>query len=231
MKFARDKAFDSEFVKVEGARWYPYVGKNFGSLGRRVMVYAHNIPIKPDEYEEKLNEWRDPATWADAIEEYTYDQGWWTNAFRYFIKGAVGLKENYNASSDVSVISRVDDFVHEIAYLNFIQDLVRSEGQIASATWDQVQASQRINLEYLRILNITHCICWGKPTYEYVTTMEGFRTVSEQSEGKIGFSSCLADTGSDRHLHILRVFHPSMPQAFDPYSEDTHRIISNFLAR
>lgn len=55
------------------------------------MVYAHNIPIKTDEYEKRLEEWEDPATWADCVEEYTYVQGWWTEAFRFFVKAAVGL--------------------------------------------------------------------------------------------------------------------------------------------
>lgn len=159
-----------------------------------------------------------------------YVQADYTKAFRYFIRGAVGLKKNFKASSDASVISRIDDFLHGIAYLNFIQDLVNSEKQMTNATWEQAQASQRINREYLRILNITHCICWGKPTYEYVQTMQGFRILSEKSEGKNGFSSCLVETNSGQHMHILRVFHPSMP-SFAPNSERTHGIISDFLAR
>jgi hypothetical protein len=230
MKFIRDKSFDSEFVKVEDSQWFPYVGSSFGALDRRVMVYAHNIPVKPDEYETKRIRWSNPATWADAVEEYAYVEKAYTKAFRFFVRASVGLTRNFNASSDASVISRVDDFLHGIAYLNFIQGLVRSEKQLAIATSEQVKMSQRINREYLRILNITHCICWGKPTYEYVTTMQDFRILSEQPEGKKGFSSCLVQANGGQHMHILRVFHPSMP-SFAPNSESTHKIISGFLAR
>lgn len=231
MKFPRDTSFDSQFATVEGARWHPFVGKDFRSNGRRLLVYAHNIPIPPDEYESRIHEWKDPAEWANAIEEYTYEQGWWTEAFRYFIKGAVGLTQNYNGNSEPSVIQAVDRFVNGMAYLNFIQDLVKSETQMANATWEQVRLSQKINREYVRILEPTHCICWGTPTYRYVTSMDGYRIISEEAAGKRGFSSCLLETDTGRLLNVLRIFHPSMPQGFSPYSESTQRIIAGFLAR
>lgn len=230
MRFPRNTSFDSLFAGVEGARWHPFVGKDFGSNGRRLMVYAHNIPIKPAEYERKLVEWADPATWANAIDEYTYEQGWWTEAFRYFIKGAVGLKENYNANSSATVTDAVDRFVNGMAYLNFIQDLVKSEGQIATASWEQVTLSQKVNRDFLRTLEISHCICWGTPTYNYLKSIQGYRVLSEQSEGKRGFSSSVVETETNTRLKVLRIFHPSMPQGFSPYSESTQKIIAEFLS-
>lgn len=230
MRFARNTSYDAEFAQVPGVRWYPFVGGDFGSGGRRVMVFAHNIPIPPADYEAKLVEWADPATWADAVEEYTYVRGWWTEAFRYFIKGAAGLGENYDGNSPAPVLARVDAFVRGIAYLNFIQDLVKSEGQIANPTWEQVCVSRRINRDLLRILHITHCICWGGPTYNYVRGIEGFRVVSEQREPRRGFASCVVETGFGHAMRLLKVFHPSMP-GFGPYSEVTQAIIREFLSR
>jgi len=196
------------------------------------MVYAHNIPIKPEDYERKLAEWADPGTWANCLEEYTYVHGLYTNAFRYFIKGAVGLDEDYDEEETAeSVISRIDAFVEEIAYLNFIQGLVKSESPMATPSSELVEISKAVNREYLRILRITHCICWGKPTYQNVKSLDGYEVISEQNEGKRGFSSCVVDTGFGNTMHVLRIFHPSMPQGFAPYSEVTQGIISRFLSR
>ena len=194
------------------------------------MVFAHNIPIPPNDYERRLVEWSDPATWANAVEEYTYEQGWWTEAFRYFIKAATGLKSNFNGESDRAVTDLVDGFVNGMAYLNFIQDLVKSEGQIANATWEQVELSKKVNREYLKILEITHCICWGTPTYGYVKSLDGYRVISEHPAGERGFSSCVLETDTGKRMNVLRIFHPSMPQGFSPYSESTQRIIAEFLA-
>ena len=131
MKFERDKQFDTQFDKVNNLRWYPYVGKHFGENGARIMVYAHNIPIQENIYDERKEEWAEKAVWADAMHEYTYVQAEYTNSFRCFIKGAVGLQRNYSENgkppTEPSIIQRVDAFVERIAYLNFIQDLVKSD--------------------------------------------------------------------------------------------------------
>ena len=228
MKFKRNTSFDYLFAEVKDAIWYPYVGQAFGNEDRRIMVYAHNIFIKEEDYDKKMAEWTDTGTWADAMEEYTYRQGWWTEAFRFFIKGSVGLSENFNSESPDAITSRVDAFINEIAYLNFIQDLVKSNSHMANATIEQIRRSKAINKEYLRILRVSHCICWGKPTYEYVKSISGYKVISEQYRGKKGFSSCVVDTGDGYNMQILRVHHPSMP-SFDPYSKTTQDIISQFL--
>ncbi len=229
MKFQRDKRFDSQFDLVPALRWYPYVGKKFGENGKRIMVYAHNIPISAAKCDEKRREWSDKAVWADRMDEYTYCQGCWTNAFRYFIKGAVGLKSNYGDNSGSAIIQRVDSFVDQIAYLNFIQDLVKSDRAIARAEPEQVEVSKGVNLQILRILDISHCICWGKPVYDYVRLMKGFKVHSEKDEGQSGFSSCVIDIGGGKVMRCLRVFHPSQPGWFNPFSDATHSIISGFL--
>lgn len=194
------------------------------------MVYAHTIPVKEEAYDRKLQEWKDPTTWGDAaaIEEYTYCKADYTQAFRAFVKGAVGLSENYDNTSSSEILNRVDNFIHEIAYLNFIQELVKSNSQLAIASEEQVVLSKAVNKEYLDILQISHCICWGRPTYEYVKSISGYTVLSEEYAGKDGFSSCVIDSGSGRKMLLLRVYHPSMP-GFDPYSKDTQKIIANFV--
>ena len=115
MKFAHNPEYNSQFDLIDGLKWYPYVGRNFEAKAQRVMVFAHNIPIKQEEFEAKSKEFRSKSTWADCIEEYTYEQGWWTEPFRYFVKGAVGLIENYTRGSNPDILARVDDLISSIS--------------------------------------------------------------------------------------------------------------------
>jgi hypothetical protein len=230
-RFRRDTRYDAALDTIPELRWYPYVGKHFGKDGMRIMVYAHNVPINPSDYDLKRAAWSlNKAEWADCLDEYTYFEKDYTKTFRAFIKGAVGLQTNYNAASESSVLAKVDSFIEKIAYLNFIQDLVKSDTQTALAEPHQIDLSKRVNRAILRILDITHCICWGKPTYEYVKYMEGFRVISEFSLGKRGFSSCTIDVGEGRLMHCLRTYHASMPFGFHPLSESTHMIFARFLS-
>lgn len=229
-RFSRQKCFDVQFDNVPGLIWYPYVGPKFGNTSKRVMVFAHNIPIPPAEYEVKLQEWKARETWAESetIEEYTYCRGWWSKAFRSFVKGAVGLTENYDEHSGPEITGKIDAFISGISYINFIQGLVSSDRQIALAEKEQIELSKRINCELLKILGITHCICWGKPVYEYIRSMTGFRVLVENGLEKSGFSSCIIDVGENEKMQCLRVHHPSMP-GFGSLSKTTHSIISRFL--
>jgi len=235
MKFQRDESFDARFDKIPDIRWYPYVGKHFGENGARIMVYAHNIPIATKCYDKMREDCKPKDSWARCLEEYIYPEkspGFrrrYTNTFRGFIKGAVGLKANYGEDSEPSIIQRVDSFVERIAYLNFIQDLVKSDKALAYAEPEQIERSKEVNREILKVLDITHCICWGKPTYEYVCSIPGFNKVlPEKYEGKSGFSSCVIDVGGGKTMQCLRIHHPSMP-GFGPFSDTTQSIISRFL--
>jgi hypothetical protein len=203
MRFPRDESFDVQFDRIEGLRWYPYVGKNFAKSESKVIVFAHNIPIPAKDYDAKLEEWKSKDTWAtsETIEEYTYCRGWWSNTFRAFIKGTVGLTQNYDEKSDSEIISKIEAFIGKISYINFIQGLVKSDEQIAMAEPEQIELSKKVNREILNALGITHCICWGKPVYEYVRGMTGFKTISETVLEKSGFSSCSIDTGDGRMMH------------------------------
>lgn len=230
MKFPHNPKFNSEFDRIPGLKWYPYVGEHFSEKSQRVMVFAHNIPIKPEEYEAKNAEWQPKETWADCIEEYAYEQGWWTEAFRYFVKGAVGLSENYTRKSSPEMIAKVDDFLSGISYVNFIQGLVKSDSQIAQADAAMITESKRINKEILGILGNTHCICWGAPVFDYVKDIPGWTAENETSFDQKGFGYCLVRTDSATPMHVLKIHHPSMPN-FRPYSTETQKIISDFLLK
>jgi hypothetical protein len=145
---------------------------------------------------------------------------------------AIGIMaHHYTLQSPSDVVQKVDSLIGEIAYLNFIQDLVKSDSPMANATAEQIEVSKRVNREYLRILGITHCICWGKPTYSYLQSMKGARVSGERNEGKRGFSSSVLDLGFGSTIHLPRIYHPSMPSYLRPFSEETHGIIGRFLER
>jgi len=228
MKFPHNPKFNTEFDRVPGLKWYPYVGMNFGEKPQRVMVYAHNIPIKPEEYEAKAAEFQPKSTWADCMDEYTYEQGEWTEAFRYFVKGAAGLGDNYTRDSSPEIIVKVDSFISGISYINFIQGLVKSDSQMAQAEAALISDSKRINKEILDILGITHCICWGAPVFEYVRTIPGWTAESDKNYDRKGFGYCMVRRGANAPMHVLKIHHPSMPN-FHSYSAETQKILSDFL--
>ena len=230
MKFKRDTKFDSLFDKIPNLRWIPYVGPNFIKQEKRIFVFAHNIPSKAEEYEKRIQEFSKRSYWADCIEEYTYCKGYWTEAFRYFIKGAVGLSKNYDINSDEDVRYKVDTFVSKIAYLNYIQDLVIGENKNANATAEQHEISRQVNHDFLEILNVTHCICWGSQVFNSLKSIDGFAVESERSEGMKGFSSAIIRRPNGKKMNCLKVFHPSMP-GYKPFSESTHKIFEDFLTR
>ena len=230
MKFTHNQKFNAQFDQIPGLVWYPYVGQNFEQSDRRIMVFAHNVPMKAENYQSKMREWAAKATWADALEEYTYEQGFWTKTFRSFITAAVGLTENFGYDSELAITDKVDAFVNRIAYGNFIQDLVQSERALATADADIVARSNSINRQFLEILAITHCICWGKNVFQYVTTLDGYKTLQHEDLNKLGFAYALVENDRGSRMHVLKVHHPSMPN-FDRYSSETQNILSNFLAK
>lgn len=231
MKFKRDTCFDEQFDKVPNAKWIPYVGPLFTKQEKRIFVFAHNIPSKAEEYEERLQRFSKRSYWADCIEEYTYCRGDWTEAFRFFIKGAVGLSRNYGSGSDEETINKVDAFVSKFAYLNYIQDLVVGDSQRVNATPEQHDLSRSVNRDYLNILDITHCVCWGSQVFNSLKAIDGYIVESERSEGMRGFSSAVIIRPGGKRMNVLRIFHPSMPTGFKPFSEQTHKLLNDFFNR
>ncbi len=151
-RFPRDAGYDPEFKKIQGLQWYPYVGKDFKGAGQRIMAFAHNIPVRPGDYEKRRGEWSGQDTWANAIEEFAYEEARYTRAFRYSVKVAAGLTGNYGRGSMPEITTKVDGFLRRIAFINFIQELVKSEKQIAQAAPEQVERSKAVNREILNVL-------------------------------------------------------------------------------
>jgi hypothetical protein len=229
-RLPRDTGYDLDFDKIQPLQWYLYVGKGFKGAGRRIMVFAHNIPVRPGDHDKRRDEWSGKDTWADAVEEFAYEGARYTMAFRYFVRAATGLTEKCDRHSRPEITAKVDEFLRRIAFINFIQELVKSEKQIAQAEAEQVDRSKPVNREILNLLGITHCICWGKSVYEYVRGIEGFKPIpeTETQYRKKGFASCTMDVGAGRQMRCLKIFHPSMP-GFRPV-QDAHGIIASFLA-
>jgi len=229
-RFPRDTRFDVEFDRIPNLFWYPYVGQDFQPSRSRVMVFAHNIPIPPDDCETTMQKWKSKDAWADkdTLGEYTYCRGWWTKPFRYFVKGSVGLQEDYDENSPPEVTERVDAFIRRISYINYIQGVVPSERQMANAPNHQVEMSQEINRQFLSILGVTHCICWGKHVYDYLMSTKAHKVLEEKKAAIGGFATAVLESEPGRFIRLLKTYHPSMP-SFRPYSAQTQTIISEFL--
>lgn len=230
MRFRHNPQFDTQFAQIPKIVWYPYVGQEFDKGTQRIMVFAHNIAINNESYEAKSLEWKAPATWSEAVEEFTYVHGTYNKAFRSFIKGAVGLTEDYKQDPDPQIAQKIDKFVRGIAYGNFIQGLVRSDTAIATAESGLIADSKAINLQLLKILEITHCICWGKKVFNYVESLEGYITVESEDLQRSGFGYSVVESEEKRRMRVLKIYHPSMPR-FGHKSVATHAIFSDFLSK
>jgi len=228
MKFPHDPQYNAAFDQIPNLSWYPYVGTNYSKSKKRLLVFAHNIPVKPEKYEAEVKRCSPKTHWTNAIEEFAYEQAKYTNAFRYFTKAAVGLDENYGYNSEKETKDQVDTFLQGIAYTNYIQSLVKSDSKSAVATHEQIEKSKSINKALLKILAPTHCICWGRHVFDYLRQTEGFKSEQPVSCKLRGFATTKLLTPEGKTIKLLKVFHPSMP-GFDSKSPETRHIISSFL--
>jgi hypothetical protein len=231
MKFQRDERYDDLFSQVPNARFYPYVGKNFDSQEKRVMVFAHNIAVPSDRYEQEQARTSSKTHFADALDEFTYEKGWWTKTWQNFIKASIGLKSNYSINSDPKTIDRIDNFVQSICCINYINDLVKAEQPVnAQIPKDLINKSNEVNYRFLDILNITHCVCWGKDVFNYLGNSNNFRVIEGSGYNKKGFGYMkVENVNNGKRMHVLKIFHPSMP-GFGHFNDDTQEILRSFYS-
>ncbi|WP_313032330.1 hypothetical protein [Soonwooa sp.] len=236
MKFAHNNYFDKKFSSINQIRFYPYVGKNYNQNEKKILVLAHNIYCPIEKYESEQIRTASKTHFADALEEYTYDQGWWTKTFRNFIKGTLALKENFTRSSSDIVIKKVDSFIESISYTNYINDLVPSNNANNIAVNPHlIKLSSEINNEIYKILETSHIFCWGKNVFNYIINQENVNIVertnlltkSEIKKQGFEYAKILID---NQEIHLLKIFHPSMPK-FGHKKEDTRKIIEWFMEK
>jgi hypothetical protein len=115
-RFIHNAKFDRRIDELPGVIWYPYVGADFENGDKRLMVLAHNVPVGEEVHRQRREEMEQKPFWTGTLDEYTYTAGWWTKAFRSFVKGATALNGNFDERSEESVIQRVDSFVRRIAH-------------------------------------------------------------------------------------------------------------------
>lgn len=227
-KFNNNNKFNDKFEKIEGITWYPYVGQDFEKIeNQRIMVFAHNIPCEPEKYETEIIRTKSKTFFADVLDEYTYINERWTTSFRNFIKGAVGLSQNYTINSPKEIIDKIDNFVKRISYTNFIDGLVNTDKKTGVyIPQNQIEKSKKINQQILQNLDITHCICWGREVYNYVCQYS--QTPINETELAKGFSSCQITLPNNQNIKLLKIYHPSMP-SFRHLSKETHEVFGEFL--
>ena len=231
MKLQHNPKLNNEFAKIDNLTYYPYVGEDFYNQDKRVMVYAHNIYCESWKYEKELIRTSSKTHFADALEEFAYQKGFWTKSFRNFIKGALGLTRDYSEKSDKNTIDLIDSFVSKISYTNFIDGLVKSDVAI-NVTIDNrlIQKSRDNQKKILEILNITHCISWGAKVYNHIIHLEGYEIIESRPLTKKGFGYAkIRNLKNGQVIHVLKTFHPSMP-SFGQLKKETHDIFSWFFS-
>lgn len=229
MKFPHDSRFDAAFDQIPDLIWYPYVGRTFADQETRIMVFGHNAYMDPVTNAARKADFAQKNAYTGTLEEFTYWKVWYTRAFRAFVKGAVGLTKNFGDESDPAVIAKVDNFIDRISHINFIQGLVESPVALTLARPEQIRQSIQINERILEVLGITHVICWGDHVFDYVMRMDGITVLRSQQFNQRGFSQRLIKNKLGRQVQVLKVFHPSMPGGFKPYSPEIQQILADFL--
>jgi hypothetical protein len=236
MKFINNIEFIEKFETIDQIRFYPYVGKNYLKSENKILVLAHNIYCPVEKFESEQKRTSSKTHFADALEEYTYDQGCWTKTFRNFIKGTLALNENFTRNSSAETIEKVDKFVESISYTNYINDLVPSnQANNIAVNPSLINLSTKINNEIYRILETTHIFCWGKNVFNYIINQENTKILeqtkllTEENISKQGFEYAKVLI-NNQEIHLLKTFHPSMPK-FGHKKENTHKIINWFLKK
>lgn len=231
MKFKHNGAFNDQFQEIPDIRFYPYVGERFESEETRIIVFAHNTYTSSERYESEQIRTQSKTHFADALNEYTYNKGKWTKTWRNFIKASLNIRFNFSASSDISIIRKIDEFVEKLSYTNYINDIVKSDKAINVDISQELKTkSHLINKRLIEILNITHCICWGKHVFNYIMRLDGYEVIEKRKLSKKGFGYAkIKNSQTDKIIHVLKVFHPSMP-GFGVYSKKTQEILSEFYS-
>lgn len=229
MKLLSSRVLEKDIVKIPDIRFYPYVGKNYISQKLKILVLANNRYCHPLDWDDVKIRTKDPYHFADSVEEFTYEQKWYTSAFRNFIKGALAIKVNFNVHS--AEVSKIENFLDKISYTNYINDFViTAEKTNVQIPADQVARSKKIFERQLEILKPTHIVCWGKEVFDHIISNPRFTVSNSKSLVKSGFGYCfITDINTGMKVHLLKTFHPSMP-GFGTYSDETHKIFAWFFA-
>lgn len=229
MKFPTSRHFETQIKAIPEIRFYPYVGLKYHDQEKKVLVLAYNRYCDPLDWEDVKIRTSDPYHFADSMEKFTYEQKWYTKAFRQFIKGSLGITTNFNLKSNESKI--VDDFIEKISYTNYINDFVIADGKTnVVIPAEQLERSRIIHEKQVEILAPTHIVCWGKEVFGYIIGNSRYQVSELKSLSKNGFGYALVkDALTHKKIHVLKIFHPSMP-GFGVYHPETHQIFNWFYA-
>ena len=233
MKYINDPEFIKFFNEIENIRFFPFVGVNYKSSKKKILIFAHNIPVDPERYKKEQLRTKSKTHFADAMGEYVYKQKKWTKAFRNFVKGSLGIKSNFNKNSSEDLKNKINEHIKSISYINYINNLVPSRSQNnVKIEKKLIDLSTEINNQIYEILGTTHIVCWGKPTFDYLVRQKGVEIyektalLTDRKIKKKGFEFAKIHING-RFINVLKVFHPSMP-SFGHKKESTHKIFDWF---
>lgn len=222
--------FTADLSGIDGLVWRPFVGKNFGANGRRVLVMGHNFPLPLERYESERERFEQADYYEVATDEFAFAKKRWVKAFKGYLKAAAGRQTDYGRDSLPESVSKIVETVDGIAFNNFIQGIVGSAKKNPIAEADHIAASQRVWSEVLPILSVTHCVAWGGYVFDYLRKMDGVKTIAEERIPLKGFGYALLELPNSQRIHVLKIHHPAFP-GFKRYDSTTQKVLSDFLSR
>jgi hypothetical protein len=74
-------------------------------------------------------------------------------------------------------------------------------------------------------------VCWGKDVFNYLTKLSGYKVIESRKLSRKGFGYAkLENLETNKTIHALKVFHPSMP-SFGVYKKETQMILNEFYTK
>lgn len=237
MTLIRITDFDNQFENIDKIIFHPFVGENFKNNERRIMIYAHNIPVPSEKFDEAKTTEVNPTNYTYSMGQYLNKKKNWNKSFRNFIKASVGFTSDYKTPLEGENLEKIGNFVSKISHINYINGIVKSEtNNNAIIDIELLKNSIEINNKILDILEITHIVCWGKNVFNYIIQQEKVQILEswdnfdrieglKKSKG-YGYAKIILN---GKEIHILKTFHPSMP-SFRQYYDNTHKIFNWFYS-
>ena len=99
MKIPNSKTHQRTFQQIPQIRFYPYVGVNYDSAKVKILVLAHNRYCYPLDWEDVKRNTAYLNYFSYSVGEFAFTKAWYTKSFRNFLKGALGIKNNFYYNS------------------------------------------------------------------------------------------------------------------------------------
>lgn len=177
-----DEQFDKQFSEIEKLNWYPWVGKDYETSKRKLLIIgeSHYLNEDDDEKNKKRKEELEASFshTRDCLHEVLIDKSWSNPTYQNIME----------TLCDRSINPDNDNVFSKIAYHNLIQEPLWSRQE--SPSEQQASIGWQILMSVINILKPTDCIMLGVRNDKYFNETMRKLSVSfqevEEFPNKIG---------------------------------------------